>query len=125
MKIKDETNKEFLNLINSLTTEKENTTFDFEKGTLEVNGIKEVVTIRDILDLKALGLLQHLETKIFTGRIKDIEKEKIKIEYYKLYVKLLQNFNNTFENTRNDKTFITNELKEHINILSNNIENSE
>lgn len=76
---------------------------DFDKNNIKcrIDGIeefisngdfKEFVNIDDVINLKLVGAMEHLEDKILNGRIKNPDTEKIKLEYYKLYLKTIKTY---------------------------------
>ncbi len=58
----------------------------------ELKVIEEKVNIREIVFLRQFKLLQEIENKIFNGRVKDKETEKIKLQYYKVYLQAIGTF---------------------------------
>ena len=54
--------------------------------------IAEKVSLKEIVFLRQFKLLQELENKILNGRIKDKETEKIKLQYYKVYLNAISIF---------------------------------
>ena len=54
--------------------------------------IAEKVSLKEIVFLRQFKLLQELENKILNGRIKDKETEKIKLQYYKVYLDAINIF---------------------------------
>ena len=63
--------------------------------------IDEQVSLKQVLSLKLFKMIQELEHKILTGRIKDKEAEKIKLEYIKTYVNACNCFNTISKGTNN------------------------
>lgn len=66
------------------------------------------ISLREIIVLRQFKLIQQLDNKIMNGRIKDKETEKIKIQYYKLYLDAVNTFVKLTKgiNTQYDKEFI-------------------
>ena len=59
---------------------------------INTGDFKEVINIDDVINLKLVGAMEHLEDKILNGRIKNPETEKIKLEYYKIYLKTIKTY---------------------------------
>lgn len=53
---------------------------------------KPVIDIDEVLKLKVIGILEHLENRIVNGRIKNDEHEKIKIKQFQTYLKGIEIF---------------------------------
>lgn len=66
------------------------------------------ISLNEIIVLRQFKLIQQLDNKIMNGRIKDKETEKIKIQYYKLYLDAVNTFVKLTKgfNTQYDKEFI-------------------
>lgn len=66
------------------------------------------ISLNEIIVLRQFKLIQQLDNKILNGRIKDKETEKIKIQYYKLYLDAVNTFVKLTKgfNTQYDKEFI-------------------
>ena len=54
--------------------------------------IAEKVSLKEIVFLRQFKLLQELENKILNGRIKEKKNEKIKLQYYKVYLNAVSIF---------------------------------
>ena len=54
--------------------------------------IAEKVSLKEIVFLRQFKLLQELENKILNDRIKEKETEKIKLQYYKVYLNAVSIF---------------------------------
>ena len=54
----------------------------------------EVIPIRQLMFLRLLKVIPELENKILNGRIKDKETEKIRLEYFKVYINACNCINN-------------------------------
>ena len=54
--------------------------------------IAEKVSLKEVVFLRQFKLLQELENKILNGRIKDKETERIKLQYYKVYLDAVNTF---------------------------------
>lgn len=59
-----------------------------------MKGDDEVIPIRQIMFLRLLKVIPELENKILNGRIKDKETEKIRLEYFKVYINACNCINN-------------------------------
>lgn len=67
--------------------------FGYEPTPIEeLKVIEEKVNIREVVFLRQFKLLQEIENKILNGRIKDKETEKIKLQYYKVYLQAISTF---------------------------------
>ena len=74
--------------------------------------IAENVSLTEIVMLRQFKLIQELDNKITNGRIKDKESEKLKIQYYKLYLDAVNMFMKIANgmNTNYDKKIMENFL---------------
>ena len=72
----------------------DDTAFKISLGTPieDLKVIAEKVSLKEIVFLRQFKLLQELENKILNGRIKDKETEKIKLQYYKVYLNAVSIF---------------------------------
>ena len=52
------------------------------------------ISIRQLMFLRLLKIIPELENKILNGRIKDKETEKIRLEYFKVYINACNCINN-------------------------------
>lgn len=59
-----------------------------------MKGDDEVIPIRQLMFLRLLKVIPELENKILNGRIKDKETEKIRLEYFKVYINACNCINN-------------------------------
>ena len=59
-----------------------------------MNGEDEIIPIRQLMFLRLLKVIPELENKILNGRIKDKETEKIRLEYFKVYINACNCINN-------------------------------
>ena len=59
-----------------------------------MNGDDEIIPIRQLMFLRLLKVIPELENKILNGRIKDKETEKIRLEYFKVYINACNCINN-------------------------------
>ena len=59
-----------------------------------MKGDDEVIPIRQVMFLRLLKVIPELENKILNGRIKDKETEKIRLEYFKVYINACNCINN-------------------------------
>ena len=57
-------------------------------------GDGEMIPIRQLMFLRLLKVIPELENKILHGRIKDKETEKIRLEYFKVYINACNCINN-------------------------------
>ena len=53
-----------------------------------------MIPIRQLMFLRLLKIIPELENKILNGRIKDKETEKIRLEYFKVYINACNCINN-------------------------------
>ena len=58
------------------------------------NGNGETIPIRQLMFLRLLKVIPEIENKILNGRIKDKETEKIRLEYFKVYINACNCINN-------------------------------
>ena len=77
-----------------LEIREEDPAFKISLGTPieDLKVIAEKVSLKEIVFLRQFKLLQELENKILNGRIKDKETEKIKLQYYKVYLNAVSIF---------------------------------
>ena len=61
-------------------------------------GDGEFIPIRQLMFLRLLKVIPELENKILNGRIKDKETEKIRLEYFKVYINACNCINNFTKN---------------------------
>ena len=54
--------------------------------------IAENISLKEIMILRQFKLIQELDKKLLNGRVKDKETEKIRIQYYKLYLTAVNTF---------------------------------
>lgn len=54
----------------------------------------DVIPIRQLMFLRLLKVIPEIENKILNGRIKDKETEKIRLEYFKVYINACNCINN-------------------------------
>lgn len=86
----------------------------FEKNSKVID---ETISLTEILRLELFKMIQQLEKKITSGRIKDKETEKIKVEYFKTYINTINCYSNlskgaNSEYNKNDlKKFLDKDLK--------------
>lgn len=75
--------------------------------------IAENVSLKEIVILRQFKLIQELDNKLCNGRIKDKESEKIKLQYYKIYLEAVNTF---MKLTNNFNTYYDKEaLKKFVN----------
>ena len=60
----------------------------------KATGDGEFIPIRQLMFLRLLKVIPELENKILNGRIKDKETEKIRLEYFKVYINACNCINN-------------------------------
>lgn len=84
------------------------TMFETKEDGSPLEVIAENISLKEIVMLRQFKLVQELDNKICNGRIKDKEAEKLKIQYYKLYldaVNIFMKLANSM-NTNYDKEII-------------------
>ena len=58
----------------------------------EAKLLESRINLQEVILLRQFKLLQQLDNKILKGRIKDKETEKIKLQYYKVYLDAVNTF---------------------------------
>ena len=72
------------------------------------------VNLKQILSLNLYKILEEMEKKILTGRIKNPEAEKIRLEYIKAYINGCNCFKSITDNTNAGTVYDTNIIKEYL-----------
>lgn len=85
------------------TTEKERT---FGNGN--------TVNLKQVLSLNLYKILEEMEKKILTGRIKNPEKEKIRLEYIKAYINGCNCFKSITDNGNASTIYDTDIITEYL-----------
>ena len=89
------------------TTEKSST------GMFSVDSDPKV-NLKQILSLNLYKILEEMEKKIINGRIKNPEKEKIRLEYIKAYINGCNCFKSITDNGNAGTIYDTETIKEYL-----------
>ena len=90
------------------TTEKSNT-------GLFSTGEDPTINLKQMLSLNLYKILEEMEKKILNGRIKNPEKEKIRLEYIKAYINGCNCFKSITDNGNAGTVYNTDIIKEYLN----------
>ncbi len=73
------------------------------------------VNLKQMLSLNLYKILEEMEKKILNGRIKNPEKEKIRLEYIKAYINGCNCFKSITDNENAGTIYDTEVIKEYLN----------
>ena len=79
--------------------------------TVENNSLGTQINIKQMLSLNLYNILLEMEKKILNGRIKNPEKEKIRLDYIKAYI----NGCNCLKSLSPTMSYNPDDLKEYLN----------
>lgn len=72
------------------------------------------VNLKQVLSLNLYKILEEMEKKILSGRIKNPEKEKIRLEYIKAYINGCNCFKSITDNQNAGTVYNTDVIKEYL-----------
>lgn len=72
------------------------------------------INLKDVLSLRLYKILEEMEKKILNGRIKNPEKEKIRLEYIKAYINGCNCFKSITDNQNSTTVYDTDRIKEYL-----------
>ena len=88
------------------TTERERTGF--------MGDGEPYINLKQVLSLNLYKILEEIEKKILTGRIKNPDKEKIRLEYIKAYINGCNCFKSITDNENAGTIYDTSKIKEYL-----------
>lgn len=77
-------------------------------------GGNDHINLKDVLSLRLYKILEEMEKKILSGRIKNPEKEKIRLEYIKAYINGCNCFKSITDNQNSTTVYDTEKIKEYL-----------
>ena len=77
-------------------------------------GGNPTVNLKQVLSLNLYKILEEMEKKILSGRIKNPEKEKIRLEYIKAYINGCNCFKSITDNANAGTIYDTDKIKEYL-----------
>lgn len=77
-------------------------------------GGNDTVNLKQVLSLNLYKILEEMEKKILTGRIKNPEKEKIRLDYIKAYINGCNCFKSITDNGNAGTVYETDKIKNYL-----------
>jgi hypothetical protein len=72
------------------------------------------INLKDVLSLRLYKILEEMEKKILTGRIKNPDAEKIRLEYIKAYINGCNCFKSITDNQNATTIYDTDRIREYL-----------